>query len=146
MIEDNDVILLCGEASGAAGPLAHAIRMHNLTVDFARDGVEALDRISRRTFSVLVIDDAVVVNETPLISYLSKTRPELLARVIVVSTGASGLHGRAIPPDVFARVNSPVDAHAVVAAIRECSRRGRSHQRIDSIRPRRSPDDSAIRP
>jgi len=145
MIDHDDVILLCGSDPATLGALAHAIRMHNLTVDIARDAVEAIEKLDRRRFAVAVVMDAVMIKETSLVSYLQRTRPEILARLIVVSTGDSGLSGRALPPDVFATVTAPVDSHALVAAIRECTRLERLHLRIDAPRPPRSPDDSGIR-
>lgn len=145
MIDHDDVILLCGSDPATLGALAHAIRMHNLTVDIARDGVEASEKLDRRKFSVAVVLDAVLFKGTTLVSYLQRTRPEILARLIVVSTGDSGLSGRPLPPDVFATVTAPVDPHALVSAIRECTRRERSQPRMDPSRPRLSADDSGIR-
>ena len=146
MIDDSGAILLCDDDSGSVSSLAHVIRMHNLTVDVARSGVEAVEKIERRPFGVLVVVDSVVYNGLPLISFLQRTRPELLCRAVVVSTGASGLRGRALPAEVFATISKPIDAHELVALIKECSRREPVQSRVDAIRPARaSLDDSGIR-
>ena len=145
MNDDHDAILLCDD-DGAVLPLAHAIRMHNLTVDVARSATEAIEKLERRSFGAFVVVDSMLYNGLPLVGYIQRTRPELLSRVIVVSSGATTRRIRPNSAEVFATVTKPVDAHALVGAIHECGRRERSHQRVDSARSRRTTtDDSSVR-
>jgi DNA-binding response OmpR family regulator len=84
------------------------------------DGARAIECLSSRPFDLIVLDLMMPrVDGFGVISHLQKSRPELLARTVVVSA-VPRTESLVALESVCAVVSKPFDTNVLVAALRKC--------------------------
>ncbi|HEX9163858.1 MAG TPA: response regulator [Thermoanaerobaculia bacterium] len=101
--------------------LAKIVERHDLEVDTARDGAEAIERIEGDAYDVVVLDLMMPkVDGFAVLSYMKEHHPEALTSTIIAS---------AIPPaEIFRRFDGavyrvhskPFDLPRLIADIEHC--------------------------
>ncbi len=100
--------------------LRQMLEAEDFTVDTADDGGEAIQFLSRRDYSVVLLDIVLpTVNGTAVMEYLRDTNPAMLERVIVV-TGLDVGEIRALFPTVCDALVKPILPARLRAVIRGC--------------------------
>ena len=106
--------------------LAKVVERQNLDVDTARDGVEAIERIDRNGYSVVVLDLMMPrVDGFGVLRHMRERRPELLIGVggCVASQEGEGISRRAPFVDL---VFGPQTLHRLPEMVDDVRRHGRA--------------------
>jgi two-component system repressor protein LuxO len=103
------------------------LRRYGFAVECANDGAEAIARLERKRYDVVVLDLMIpVVNGFDVLRHLAAKDPALLRRV-VVTTGVSDKVLRTIDAgSVFSVLRKPFDIDMLVQTIADCCARNRA--------------------
>ena len=90
------------------------------TVDEAVDGEQAIDRLSREKYGVILLDIVLPkLSGTDVMDYLREHDPDSLERVIVV-TGLNVEEIRTLFPTVCHALGKPVIPNRLLASVQKC--------------------------
>jgi CheY-like chemotaxis protein len=97
---------------------------HSYAMECVADGAEALERLSRCSYDVILLDLMMRgMNGFDVVHILSESRPELLQRTIII-TGVSQRELEKLDRiAVFAIMRKPFDIDSLITAMIQCSRR-----------------------
>jgi DNA-binding response OmpR family regulator len=102
-------VLICEDDSAIRGLLDKLLSRHGLAVDSVPTGSEAIDRIRRRTYDLILLDLLTPhVSGYEVLDLLWRERAELLDRIIVVTACQIASAG-ALPVKVAAVLRKPFD-------------------------------------
>src|SRR5687768_8291316 len=102
-------VLICEDDSAIRGLLDKLLSRHGLVADSVGTGREAIDRIRRRTYDLILLDLLTPhVSGYEVLDQLWRERPELLGRIIVVTACQVAFNG-ALPVKVAAILRKPFD-------------------------------------
>jgi DNA-binding response OmpR family regulator len=105
--------------------LTKIVQRQNLTVDTARDGVEAIECIEHDGYSVILLDLMMPrLDGYGVLQYLQEHHPELLSCTIIASAVPESEVLRNWVAPVFKIHPKPFDMERLIADIRECTGRG----------------------
>lgn len=115
--------------------LTKVLERERFEVDVARDGVEALEKITKKDYDVIFLDLMMPrVDGVRVLRYLRTHAPEALQSVIVM-TAFSNIAAEVYEGAAVARVvPKPFDIHAIVENARELVK-ARSPRPKDEINP-----------
>ena len=102
--------------------LAKIVSLKDLDVDTARDGNEAIDRIDRDGYDVILLD--LMMPRTDgfaVLDHLLRTQPHQLRRTIVASAIPKSEVSRRLEAPVYSIHNKPFDVRALMTDIDACS-------------------------
>ena len=98
----------------------HVLRHEEFEVDSARDGLEAIEKLSTNDYGTILLDLMMPnVDGIGVLRYLEKARPETSPPVIVMSANADRTSEAANAGPVFAFLSKPFDIRQLVAQVRE---------------------------
>jgi DNA-binding response OmpR family regulator len=101
--------------------LAKIVERQNLSVDTARDGVEAIERIDRDDYDVILLDLMMPrIDGYGVVKHLQAHHPERLACTIIASAVPESEILRKIDVPVFRIHAKPFDLAKLIADIRTC--------------------------
>lgn len=99
--------------------IARILEQDGFAVDTAGDGFEAISKLSRSDYSVVVLDMKMPrVDGFGVIDFLHRSKESALQHVIVLSA-AGGT--RVYEEPVYGVMSKPFDIHHLLARARECS-------------------------
>ena len=104
--------------------LSRIIEKLDLDVDTARDGREAIDRIGKKDYDVILLDLMMPrVDGFAVLRYMHEHRPELLGRTIIASAvPPTEIYRRLADDDVYRIHPKPFEMAALIHDVGECVR------------------------
>lgn len=103
--------------------LSKIVERQNLVVDTARDGAEAIDRIDRTSYAVIVLDLMMPrVDGYGVLQHLNANHPEKLACTIIASAVPESEILKRFTLPVFRIHPKPFDMGKLIEDIRECTK------------------------
>lgn len=101
--------------------LAKVVERQNLSVDTARDGVEAIARIDEDGYTVIVLDLMMPrIDGYGVLKHLQKFHPEKLERTIIASAVPESEILKNFGVPVYRIHPKPFDMARLIADIQEC--------------------------
>lgn len=101
--------------------LAAIVRQSGFAVETARDGQEAIERLKKGTFQVILLDLMMPrVNGYDVLQHIRTHHPDLLARTIVATAVPERELQRDLTIPVFKVHMKPFDVPQLMADIRSC--------------------------
>jgi len=92
---------------------------HGFTVDTARDGAEAIEKVLEHPYNVITLDLMMPrIDGFAVVKYLSEHQPEMLSRVIVMTAFGQNALEKVCPP-VVRFVEKPFDISNLLAQAEE---------------------------
>ena len=93
---------------------------NNFDVDTAKDGAEAIEKIQKSDYDIIVLDLMMPrIDGSGVVKYLAKDRPEKLRNVIVMTAfGATAL--KEVCPPVARFLEKPFEVQRLVDEATEC--------------------------
>jgi len=102
-------VLICEDDCAIRGLLDKLLSRHGLVADSVATGGEAIDRIRRNTYDLIVLDLLTPeVSGYDVLDLFRRERPELIDRIIVVTACQLAFNG-ALPVRVAAILRKPFD-------------------------------------
>ncbi|MFZ2490471.1 MAG: response regulator [Thermoanaerobaculia bacterium] len=101
--------------------LAKIVERQNLSVDIARDGVEAVERLDSKAYDVVLLDLMMPrLDGYGVLQHMKESCPEALACTIIASAVGEGEILRQFNLPVYRIHPKPFDIGRLVADIRAC--------------------------
>jgi len=101
---------------------------HGYRVDCVADGAEALPRIERTPYRVLILDLGTAATGAGALRRIAETEPSLLQRTIVTTSMSPRDLARIDCSNAFAVVRKPFDIDDLLMKVHECASRGQSRR------------------
>jgi CheY-like chemotaxis protein len=99
------------------------VRQQGFVVDTARDGEEAIAKLQKGTYDVILLDLMMPrVNGYDVLKHMGKTRPELLRRTIVATAVPEREIQREITQPVYKVHLKPFELPRLIADLRSCAK------------------------
>lgn len=112
-------ILIVDDDQAIRRMLDRVFERNGFTVDCARDGFEAIEKLARHDYQVVLLDLMMPrVDGFGVIDFLRRTNESTLRKVIVLTASSMG---RACEEPVVRVVSKPFDIHQLVCTAKECS-------------------------
>jgi two-component system response regulator (stage 0 sporulation protein A) len=121
-------VVLLADDNEATCTLIRALLQNEYTVEIASDGGEAIEKLRTRRYDGILLDLRMpVVDGYGVLEYLAGERPDLLARVVVVTASLSPREiDRVRRYSICCLVPKPFEVDVFTNAVRECTGRGQS--------------------
>ena len=116
-------LVLLADDNEATCTLITALLRRDFGVEVANDGREAIEKLKRRQYAVILLDLLMpVVDGYAVLDHLQRESPETLARVIVVTASLSTREmDRVRGYSVCGVLAKPFEVDALLASVRECA-------------------------
>jgi len=102
--------------------LSAIVRQHGFAVDTARDGSEAIEKLKRGSYEVLLLDLMMPrVNGYDVLRHIREKSPDFLRRTIVATAVPERELQTKLTDPVFAVHSKPFDLPALLADIQRCA-------------------------
>jgi two-component system response regulator VanR len=102
--------------------LAKVIERQNLSVDTARDGIEAIDRLDQNDYDVVLLDLMMPrLDGYGVLRHLEAHHPSMLSCTIIASAVPESEVLRRFDVPVFSIHAKPFDMPKLLAEIRQCT-------------------------
>lgn len=112
--------LVVDDDAGIRILVKHILTRNNFSVDLARDGAEAIQKLMVNDYDVIVLDIMMPrIDGRGVVEYLSRYQPENIARVIVMTAFGSSAFNRVSPP-VGRILEKPFDIDHLLREVTEC--------------------------
>lgn len=100
--------------------VSRILARQGFTVDAARDGAEAIEKVLQNDYDVIALDLMMPhIDGVGVVKYLTEHRPELLQKVIVMTAYGSGALHKVCPP-VEKFIEKPFEVSALVEHAQQC--------------------------
>lgn len=97
------------------------LRREKFAVESARDGHEAIEKLSRNDYGTIVLDLMMPrVDGLGVLRFLESSRPETPRSVIVMTANLQGAEEAAQTKPIFRVVSKPFDISQLVRHVQEC--------------------------
>jgi CheY-like chemotaxis protein len=118
--------VLLADDNEATCTLITALLQHDFVVDIATDGGEAIEKLRKRQYAVILVDLLMpFVDGYAVLDFLKEQHPDLLRRVIVVTASLSARQMQRVREyEVFAIVPKPFEVDVLQAAVHEAASGG----------------------
>jgi len=130
----NARVLVCEDDNAIQTLLETLLRRHGLSVVVVRTGIEAVDRLRRESYDLILLDLLTPgMNGFQVLELLREERPDLLDRVVVISAFQTAFT-RGLPARVAALIRKPFDLaefDLVIERVLLSSRAQRDMRRIE---------------
>jgi two-component system response regulator MprA len=94
---------------------------NRFSVDLARDGAEAIDKIASSDYDVIILDLMMPrIDGSTVVHYLSDHAPEELRKVIVMTAFGKSAIDEVCPP-VGRHIEKPFDINLLLREVTECA-------------------------
>lgn len=111
-------VLVVDDDEAIRNMVRHILEREKLVVDTARDGFEAIEKISRNDYVAIFLDLMMPrVDGFGVIDHLHEARPETLARVVVMSAGGPS-YRKKLEAKIRAVLPKPFDIRRLVEYVR----------------------------
>lgn len=101
--------------------LERVLRREHYEVDTARDGFEAIEKLSRHDYAAILLDLMMPrIDGRGVLDYLEKHRPESARSVIIMTANLPGGAEAAREQPVFRVLSKPFDIEQLVENVRAC--------------------------
>jgi CheY-like chemotaxis protein len=126
--------VLLAEDNEATCTLMTALLQGEFTVEIARDGGEAIEKLRNHRYSAILLDLRMpVVDGYAVLDFLRAERPDLLSTVLVVTAALAARELTSVRSyEVCGIIPKPFEIDALLTAVRECAG-------TNGMRPYRSP-------
>lgn len=112
--------LVVDDDAGVRILVKRILARNNFDVDTARDGGEAIEKISQNDYGVIVLDLMMPrIDGTAVVRYLESEKPEKLRQVIALSAFGPAARDKVCPP-VGRFLEKPFDVNELVQEATEC--------------------------
>jgi CheY-like chemotaxis protein len=102
--------------------LSTIVRHQGLSVDTARDGVEAIQNLDKDGYSVVLLDLMMPrVDGYAVLAHMREHQPQLLNRTILATAVPQHDLDRNLRDPVFMVHSKPFDMQQLIADVRECA-------------------------
>jgi CheY-like chemotaxis protein len=124
---EKPLVLLAEDNEGTC-TLIRALLHGAYEIDVAGDGLEAIEKLKSRKYAAILLDLLMpVADGYVVLDHLTNERPELLARVIVLTAALSPRQVQRIRSyPVGAVISKPFEIDALLTAVRDCAKTGSS--------------------
>ena len=113
--------------------LARVIARSDVEVETARDGVEAIERITHNGYDVILLDLMMPkLDGWAVLDHMRRTQPHKLRRTILASAVPDVEVRRRLESPVFQVHTKPFDIRALVSDIDACIAANRTHPQSDA--------------
>lgn len=115
--------VLLADDNEATCTLITALLQSDFAVDVATDGGEAIEKLKKRQYAVILLDLLMpLVDGYAVLDFLKEQRPDLLRRVLVVTASLSSRQMQRVREyDVFGIVAKPFEVDALHAAVHQAA-------------------------
>lgn len=122
---DNLSVLVVDDDQAIRSLLTILLKRVNAEVECVPDGDEALARIARRAYSVVILDLMLpTVNGFEVLQRVSESMPELLKRIIVLTAvSRNSLKELHHENDVWQVLRKPFDINELLRSVEGCAKR-----------------------
>src|SRR5436309_4912486 len=102
--------------------LSTIVRHQGLSVDTARDGIEAIENLDKDGYSVVLLDLMMPrVDGYAVLEHMRKHQPELLQRTILATAVPQRDLDRNLQDPVYMIHTKPFDMQQLIADVRQCA-------------------------
>lgn len=99
------------------------LRREKFEVESARDGVEAIEKLSSKEYGTILLDLMMPrVDGHGVLEFLQKNNPEKAQSVIVMTANLPGGVDAAKSQPIFRVLSKPFDIQQLVENVRDCTR------------------------
>lgn len=103
--------------------LERVLRREQFEVDSARDGFEAIEKLSSKDYGTILLDLMMPrVDGHGVLQFLQQHRPEKAQSVIIMTANLPGGIDAAREQPIFRVLSKPFDIQQLVENVRECTR------------------------
>lgn len=115
--------VLVADDNDAICTLLKALLQREYEVEFATDGLEAIERLRTRRYAAVLLDLLMpVADGFTVLEYLRTERPDILPNVIVVTAAAGSAEAsRVLEYGVCRIVRKPFEVDTLLGAVRDCA-------------------------
>lgn len=116
---DKPFVLIADDNEGTCTLIA-ALLQHEYVVDVARDGAEAIERVTHRRYAAIILDLLMPhVDGYAVLDHLAANAPEQLERVVIVTAALSPKQQQRVRAySVHAVIPKPFEIDALLDAVR----------------------------
>jgi DNA-binding NtrC family response regulator len=102
--------------------LSMIVRHQGISVDTARDGVEAIERLNRDDYDVVVLDLMMPrVDGYAVLAHMREHQPELLNCTILATAAPERDARRNLKDSIYMVHTKPFDMQQLIADVRRCA-------------------------
>lgn len=115
-------VLVVDDDDAIRGLVERVLRREKFAVDVARDGHEAIEKLSSNEYETILLDLMMPrVDGHGVLRYLENERQMSSPRVIVMTANLAGADSTKEAKPVFRIVSKPFDIRQLVSHVRECT-------------------------
>jgi len=115
-------VLVVDDDDAIRNMVERVLRREQFEVESARDGFEAIEKLSRNDYATVLLDLMMPrVDGLGVLRFLETKQPDPLPRVIVMTANLQGAQETASAQPVFRILPKPFDIHQLVNHVRACS-------------------------
>lgn len=120
---DKPFVLVADDNEGTCTLIA-ALLQHEFTVDLARDGTEALEKIASRRYAAIILDLLMPhVDGFAVLDHLGTNNPEQLACVVIVTAAVSEKQRQRVSGyPIHAVISKPFEIDQLLEAVRKAAK------------------------
>lgn len=112
--------LVVDDDGGIRVLVCRILTREGFTVDTARDGAEAIEKILGQDYDLITLDLMMPrIDGMGVVKYMVEHRPEFLGRVLVMTAFGAGALSQVCPP-VARFLEKPFNVDALIAEAAEC--------------------------
>jgi two-component system response regulator MprA len=113
--------LVVDDDAGVRLLIQRILSANGFSVELARDGAEAIEKIATADYDVIILDLMMPrINGRTVVRYLNDHAPEELRKVIVMTAfGKSAIHE--VCPPVGRHIEKPFDINHLLREVTECA-------------------------
>ena len=119
--EDPKKVLVVDDDDAIRTMVERVLRREKFHVESARDGHEAIEKLSSNDYGTIVLDLMMPrVDGLGVLRFLENARPEKARSVIVMTANIQGAEEAAQTKPIFRVVSKPFDIRQLVRHVHEC--------------------------
>lgn len=117
-------ILVVDDDDAIRAMVERVLRREQYDVECARDGFEAIEKLSRSDYSAVLLDLMMPrVDGHGVLRFLETERPDPKPRVIIMTANLQGATSAAAADPVCRVIPKPFDIRQLISHVRECAPR-----------------------
>src|SRR5215217_2751661 len=122
MVDTPNRILVVDDDDAIRVLVERVLRREKYEVDCARDGSEAIEKLSENDYGTILLDLMMPrVDGHGVLQFLEKHRPDLARSVIIMTANLPSGANAANAQPVFRVLSKPFDIQQLVQNVRECT-------------------------
>jgi DNA-binding response OmpR family regulator len=122
MTENPNRILVVDDDDAIRVMVERVLRREKYEVDCARDGFEAIEKLSENDYGTILLDLMMPrVDGHGVLQFLEKHRPDVAGSVIIMTANLPSGSDAARSQPIFRVLSKPFDIQQLVENVRECT-------------------------